>query len=420
MPIIETNNIAKRYIIGRKDSTCDSLRDELVTNVQKPIRWLMGFRETKKDFWALKDISFAVERGEILGIIGANGAGKSTLLKILSRITPPTQGEIIMRGRVASLLEVGTGFHAELSGRENIYLNGAILGMKRSEIQKKFDEIVQFSGVSKFLDTPVKRYSSGMYVRLAFAVAAHLEPDILLVDEVLAVGDAEFQKRSLGKMSEVTKNEGRTIIFVSHNMGAIQNLCGRCMFLDKGEIRSIGPTNEVIGSYLEESRKNIEVSLEDRTDRVGNGEIKVTNFRIIDSKTNSPIGFVASGQDIYLEISYRSKFSQYTDIKNVNFSIVFTNNLGQFVAALNSRMANKEFKFLSNSGKVYCRIPKFSLMPGVFNIKISLEANNTLVDQVENASVIKVETGDFFGTGILNTYERQGVFMDHAWESEAK
>jgi len=262
-PIIEVKNIGKKYNIVHQRGGYIALRDVLMNVLKAPFfflktkaRQMTGF-EKKEEFWALKNISFSVKRGEIVGIIGANGAGKSTLLKILSQITPPTEGEIILQGRVSSLLEVGTGFHLELTGRENIFLNGAILGMKKKEIVKKFDEIVEFAGIGKFLDTPVKYYSSGMYVRLAFSVAAHMEPDILIVDEVLAVGDAEFQKKSLGKMEEATKHEGRTILFVSHNMDAIKSLCSRCILLSGGRVEEIGPTAEVVASYLaEEANKN--------------------------------------------------------------------------------------------------------------------------------------------------------------------
>ncbi len=254
--IIEIKNISKCYnITGRKRGYV-ALRDIFSEYLKHPfasgknlIKSILG-RNRNETFWALKDINFTVEKGEAIGLIGANGAGKSTLLKILSRITPPTTGEISLTGKVASLLEVGTGFHPELTGRENIFLNGAILGMTRKEIAKKFDAIVSFSGIGDFIDTPVKRYSSGMYVRLAFSIAAHIEPDILLVDEVLAVGDAEFQKKCLGKMEEVTGKAGRTILFVSHNMGAIQKLCSKTVLLDKGRIVMIGPTDTVIGHYL--------------------------------------------------------------------------------------------------------------------------------------------------------------------------
>jgi lipopolysaccharide transport system ATP-binding protein len=254
--IIETRNIGKKYDITHERGRYIALRDVLMNAIKSPFSFLKtkakqvtGF-EKKEEFWALKNVSFNVKRGEVVGIIGANGAGKSTLLKILSQITPPTEGEIILRGRVGSLLEVGTGFHPELTGRENIFLNGAILGMKRKEIAEKFDEIVEFAGIGKFLDTPVKYYSSGMYVRLAFSVAAHMDPDILIIDEVLAVGDAEFQKKCLGKMEEIAKSEGRTILFVSHNIAAITRLCRRTILLKEGKIVKDGPTKEVTDAYL--------------------------------------------------------------------------------------------------------------------------------------------------------------------------
>jgi lipopolysaccharide transport system ATP-binding protein len=250
---ISISGIGKRYTIGReRRERYTALRDVIARSFASAIK-KMTFRPEAKnrteEFWALKNVSFTVKQGERLGIIGRNGAGKSTLLKILSRITSPTEGDIVLRGRVASLLEVGTGFHPELTGRENIFLNGAILGMNRLEIKSKFDDIVEFSEISNFLDTPVKRYSSGMYVRLAFAVAAHLEPEILLVDEVLAVGDLSFQNKCMNKMQDVA-GSGRTVIFVSHNMGAIHSLCPRCVLLDKGRLIQDGPTNEVIETYV--------------------------------------------------------------------------------------------------------------------------------------------------------------------------
>jgi lipopolysaccharide transport system ATP-binding protein len=252
-PIITVENLGKRYVLGHQRSKEDGFRHVIEGALRAPLKWLRSRRERKKpereDFWALKDISFNVQQGEVVGIIGRNGAGKSTLLKVLSRITEPTAGRININGRVASLLEVGTGFHPDLTGRENIFLNGAILGMSRAEIRRKFDEIVAFSEVEKFLDTPVKRYSSGMYVRLAFAVAAHLEPEILVVDEVLAVGDAQFQKKCLGKMGEVAKG-GRTVLFVSHNMLAVQQLCARCLLFEHGRLRAGGAVQEIVEQYL--------------------------------------------------------------------------------------------------------------------------------------------------------------------------
>jgi len=255
MPIIEVKNIGKKYNINHRRGGYVALRDVLADIFRHPFRFLQrralaatGLAK-KEEFWALKDVSFNVEKGEVIGIIGHNGAGKSTLLKILSQITPPSTGEIRINGRVGSLLEVGTGFHPELTGRENIFLNGAILGMRKSEIARKFDEIVEFAEITQFLDTPVKRYSSGMYVRLAFAVAAHLEPEILIIDEVLAVGDQAFQQKCLGKMQQVANSEGRTILFVSHHMAAVRRLCQKCIVLDKGRASPLLDTEEAVDRY---------------------------------------------------------------------------------------------------------------------------------------------------------------------------
>src|SRR5258707_2232895 len=251
--IITVENLSKKYIIGHQRGKDDGLRHAIERAVRAPLRWLRHGRRTQgaqhEEFWGLRDVNLELKQGEVVGIIGRNGAGKSTLLKILSRITEPTKGRVRIKGRVASLLEVGTGFHQELTGRENIFLNGAILGMTHAEIKRKFDEIVAFAEVEKFLDTPVKRYSSGMYVRLAFAVAAHLEPEILVVDEVLAVGEAEVQNKCLGKMSEVAGG-GRTVLFVSHNMGAILNLCGGGILLVDGRISRSGRADQAVAAYL--------------------------------------------------------------------------------------------------------------------------------------------------------------------------
>ena len=270
--IIKAENVGKKYIIShQKKQRYQTIQEETIKLAKKGVKKILSpfiskYRDNtprKEDFWALKDVNFEIEQGDRVGIIGRNGAGKSTLLKILSRITEPTTGKFTAKGRIASLLEVGTGFHPELTGRENIFLNGSILGMSRAEIKKKFDEIVAFAEVEKFLDTPVKRYSSGMYVRLAFAVAAHLEPEILIVDEVLAVGDAQFQKKCLGKMEEVSKGEGRTVLFVSHNMGAIQNLCNKAIYLNNGSLFLYDETNKVIKKYLanQDYLNNIELDL---------------------------------------------------------------------------------------------------------------------------------------------------------------
>jgi len=317
--IIEVKNLSKKYNIVHRQGGYVALRDVLTNVFRNPFRFAKNKAKVaigkveKEEFWALRDINFTVEKGEAIGIIGANGAGKSTLLKILTEITPPTEGEVRLKGSVASLLEVGTGFHPELTGRENVFLNGAILGMTKKEIHAKFDDIVEFAGIEKFLDTPVKRYSSGMAVRLAFSVAAHLEPDILLVDEVLAVGDAEFQKKCLGKMDEVTKQAGRTILFVSHNMAAIQRLCGRCVLIEKGKIKKIGKTKNVVNNYLGDSNESQAV-FEYKEDKKKKMQIK--KIEILDHK-NELTNNLDVTQLFKIKINYQ-----------INEDINCTNHLG--------------------------------------------------------------------------------------------
>ena len=311
MSIIEIKNLGKKYNITHQRGGYIALRDVLMNVLKSPFSFLktkvkqVTGMETKEEFWALKNINLEVQKGEIVGIIGSNGAGKSTLLKILSQITPPTTGEIKIHGRVGSLLEVGTGFHPELTGRENIFLNGAILGMTRSEMAKKFDAIVDFAGIDKFLDTPVKYYSSGMYVRLAFSVAAHMEPDILIVDEVLAVGDAEFQKKCMCKMEEVTKKQGRTILFVSHNMGAIKQLCSRCVLLQNGKIIKFGATDDVVSYYLGGQNKELgEISSKFTTDEKTLFPAQVTKIWI-ENENGIEISQSEIKKDVILNIGYR-------------------------------------------------------------------------------------------------------------------
>lgn len=322
--IIEVKNLGKKYVINHHRGGYIALRDILTNIIKNPFAFLkkkareIAGIDTKEDFWALKNVSFNIEPGEVVGIIGRNGAGKSTLLKILTGITPPTTGEIKMRGKVASLLEVGTGFHPELTGRENIFLNGAILGMTKKEIIKKFDEIVAFAGIEKFLDTPVKYYSSGMYVRLAFSVAAHMEPDILLVDEVLAVGDAEFQKKCLGKMEEVTKKSGRTILFVSHNMAAIQSLCKKCVLLEKGSIKKIGDTEEVINQYLSDNTiKSGMGKVWGETERPGNDIARLISTRLI-NRDGKTLSYTYSNKEVGVEMIYEVKKGGYFPIPSIH------------------------------------------------------------------------------------------------------
>jgi lipopolysaccharide transport system ATP-binding protein len=309
---IRVESVGKCYRLGTTDpGPRGLLTEQLGHALRAPFRRLSDGNvqdqpRRRESFWALRDISLAVEPGEVVGLIGANGAGKSTLLKILSRITPPTEGRIVLRGRVATMLEVGTGFHPELTGRENVYLNGTILGMRRREIEARFDEIVAFSGIERFIDTPVKRYSSGMYVRLAFAVAAHLEPEILLVDEVLAVGDADFQRRCLGKMRDVVQDEGRTIVFVSHNLSAIQRLCGRSYWLDSGRVAAEGPSQQVVAAYLQRAgsrQHGGEAEVGDDAARIGTGDARLRRVAMLNA-AGEPIDQLLLGQAFSLRLTF--------------------------------------------------------------------------------------------------------------------
>src|SRR5262245_57934611 len=312
-----------------------------------------------EEFWALRDISFAVNEGEVVGIIGRNGAGKSTLLKILSRITHPTEGRVEIRGRVGSLLEVGTGFHPELTGRENVYLNGAILGMTRKQIDAKFEEIVDFAGVEKFLDTPVKRYSTGMYMRLAFAVAAHLDPGILIVDEVLAVGDADFQKKCLGKMSEVARRN-RTVLLVSHNMAAIQALCGRVLLMEAGRLKASGPPNKMISLHLSDPAAATE-SLASRKDRQGDQRIRIEWVAIYPA-TGRPANPVCQGDDVVLELGYRNR----TDarIAELEVCIGVYDMQGRAITFLENRPLHMSVNAARENGSFICTVKRLPFMPG--------------------------------------------------------
>lgn len=415
--IISVENLSKRYLIGRQAQKGDGLRHALERAVRAPFAMLRPEARLKRakteEFWALRDLNLEIKQGEMLGVIGRNGAGKSTLLKLLSRITEPTTGSIKLRGRVASLLEVGTGFHPELTGRENIFLNGSILGMSRVEIKRKFDEIVAFAEIDKFLDTPVKRYSSGMYVRLAFAVAAHLEPEILIVDEVLAVGDAEFQKKCLGKMEDVSAKQGRTVILVSHQMPAIQNLCSRCVLLDRGRLVKEGKTEEIVADYMAAGAELANADLAERTDRVGKGHAKITGIQMLDG-AGEPIREAASGSDVILRVSYAVAGGE--TLGKCVVCLAFYKDLECYFG-LSTALVSKDEIQIAGQGSIDFRVPAWPLSGGRYRVDVYMETGSDMQDLVNDAAYIDTADGDFFGTGKVchDDYWRNFVLVPHSW-----
>jgi len=419
---IKVENISKRYRIGMKEEIQDTLGGAMISWVKSP---LSNFKRVQKlsrfvaddaedIIWAVRDISFKVKHGEVLGIIGKNGAGKSTLLKILARITEPTSGSAKINGRIASLLEVGTGFHQELTGRENVYLNGTILGMRRKEIEKKFDEIVDFSGVEKFIDTPVKRYSSGMRVRLAFAVAAHLDPEILLIDEVLAVGDTEFQKRCIGKMGDIA-GEGRTVLFVSHNMIAVQSLCSRGILLKDGTVDTNSNISEVVNNYIANVTMEIDSnSLSVRNEGKEQSQIRFKTIEFFDTNSKKRISTALSGQPISIKITYEN--SSNREIEDVNFGLAFYTSPGSFLFACGSRPSGTVFSVKPGIGSVWCKIPKLPLNAGRVYFNAHCDSKNVTFDSIQDAGYLDVEKGDFYGTGLVPASHLQGVFIDYSYQ----
>lgn len=404
--VISVHNLGKRYKIGGQQPH-RTLREKLDDKAMAPFRFARHLvtrngngntrRHAKSEtIWALKDVSFDVRRGEVVGIIGRNGAGKSTLLKILSRITEPTEGYADINGRIASLLEVGTGFHPELTGRENIFLNGSILGMRRAEIQRKFDEIVAFAEIEKFIDTPVKHYSSGMYVRLAFAVAAHLDPEILLVDEVLAVGDASFQKKCLGKMGDVAK-EGRTVLFVSHNMAAVENLCQRAVVLDHGEICYIGTAGDGIAAYLEAGtvshQGDVDLSIHPARRKEALPLLK--RVRLLDAEGNVKDRFHC-GESLSIEFT----FEPVIPLKTPQFGIGIDDWMGSRIFSITTYFSDSELPSLETQSKVLCHIDELPLAPGRYTLSLCAGTlQNTLIDALDGALSFDVESVDFYGNG---------------------
>ena len=398
LPAIEVSGLSKRYVI-QHESRHDNLRDTLHHTARKlwrRLRWGTGF--TREEFWALRDVAFTVQPGEVVGIIGRNGAGKSTLLKVLSRITEPTAGKVKLRGRVASLLEVGTGFHPELTGRENIFLNGAILGMSRAEIRKKFDEIVAFAEVERFLDTPVKRYSSGMYVRLAFAVAAHLEPEILIVDEVLAVGDAAFQKKCLGKMQSVSEKDGRAVLFVSHQMDAIVRLCRRAILLQAGTIVDEGNASDVVGRYFsaKSSTRHSWASSDTTTIR----QIRVSQ---------SPAGVDGAVFDSSRPIDVAINTLRSDLLPGVQIALRICDSLGRAVfTTTNTDHEERSFDLRPGGTRHTVRIPPLLLPSGRYSLVAAIcVPGKRVIEAVDDAIVFEV--GDITPAAVRLRDGREGA-----------
>ncbi len=421
MPAISVENLSKAYRIGLKQETPDTLVGAVKNIVSAPFRNARKLRrlsttnvrndETENDdtLWALKDVSFEVNQGDVVGVIGRNGAGKSTLLKVLSRITEPTCGRVVVEGRVSSLLEVGTGFHPELSGRDNIYMNGTILGMTKREIDSKFDEIVDFSGVEKFIDTPTKRYSSGMQVRLAFAVAAHLEPEILIVDEVLAVGDADFQEKCMGKMREVASG-GRTVIFVSHNLRSVRALCKKGIVFQSGTVQTNGTIEQAISCYTASIRQNASTAVADRTDRGGNGKAKLLSVGAT-GQGDKPI---STGGVLLFNFEYRSA------IPNVNCVFTIYDSRGDSLISMSSSPSAAVDVVETPDGKRFeCTLDECPLMPGCYRLNVALHSGDDQLDHLEGALEFTVEGGYMRGRCVRGDGAFGRIVTPHIWKRTA-
>jgi lipopolysaccharide transport system ATP-binding protein len=407
--VIETHGLGKRYTLGVSGRGYGTLRESMVDLARRPLA--RGERKPKGDqLWALRDLSVTIGSGEVVGLIGHNGAGKSTLLKLLSRITEPSAGYGEVTGRVGSLLEVGTGFHPELTGRENVFLNGAILGMRKAEIRARFDEIVEFAEIERFLDTPVKRYSSGMSVRLAFAVAAHLEPEILLVDEVLAVGDASFQRKSLGKMTEVA-GEGRTIVFVSHNLAIIQSLCKRGILLERGRAVSDAPVNEAIDVYLRTLERSASQDLVEREDRDSRAwdQTRIKGVQIRSGGDGHP-DVVVGGQPATIEVRLTESLPM------LECRITIVNSLGQAVATVDSEFTSPADQRDPGLGtRIECEIGSLPLLPGRYRLDIVIKGRRQIQDGLQAAAFFDVEPG-IVGDRPMPTSGLEGdVALEHIW-----
>lgn len=409
---LEVHDLSKLYRLGSGGAAYGRLTESLAGAARRVLR--RDPREQQKDWelLALNRVSFAVDAGETVGLVGRNGAGKSTLLKVLSRITAPSSGGFSYEGRLGSLLEVGTGFHPELSGKENIYLNGAILGMRRREIDRRYDDIVAFAEIEKFLSTPVKRYSSGMFVRLAFAVAAHLPTEILLVDEVLAVGDAAFQRKCLGKMGDVA-TEGRTVFLVSHNTAAIEHLCTRSVLLDRGTVVADGPSQAVLAAYLDLIGSAATQDLAARGNRRGSGRLRFTGVQV--TTEGRPAAALVCGQPGEVELHYRGG----TELRNVHVSMAVHDALGRNVVHVSNEVSSGLFDLVPPSGVFRCQFPRVALLPGSYTLTLYATTSGEVADWVEAAAELQVLPGDFYGTGKLNPEGYGSLAVTHGWSATA-
>ncbi len=403
MAAITVRHLGKQYRLGTQ--TYDTLRDQLAGLFRR------GARAERQTFWALKDVSFEVAKGDIVGVIGRNGAGKSTLLKILSQITEPTEGEVRIRGRVASLLEVGTGFHPELTGRENVFLNGAILGMTRAEITRKFDVIAAFAEMDTFLDTPVKHYSSGMTTRLAFAVAAHLEPEILIIDEVLAVGDAAFQKKCIGKMGEVARG-GRTVIFVSHNMAAVTSLCTRGLYLERGQVKAAGPMQEIADAYLNDALPQGGKSSFRGDGQRGSGKLRFTDLEI---RSGEVTGAAVCGAGLRFRLTYAAE----QDRVAARFIVNIYDHQQIRLLAMDSVTDSSMPQFFPREGTVELQVPAdVSLAPGRYSVELAAVIYDEVADHIPGAMEFEMRNGDFFGNGKM-PHDPAAFLVKAPWSLQA-
>jgi lipopolysaccharide transport system ATP-binding protein len=420
---LRTDGLGKRYRIGTRLDPDASLAGSVVRGIGAPIRNLRTLRKLRRFeerdesdvIWAFRDVSFEVQTGEILGVVGRNGAGKSTLLKVLSRITEPSEGSAELRGRVSSLLEIGAGFHGDLSGRDNIFLKGTLLGMTRREVAARFDDIVEFAEIGQFVDTPVKRYSSGMYVRLAFAIAAHLDPDVLIADEVLAVGDAEFQRRSVGSMRTAAEELGRTVLFVSHDLSVISSLCTRAIWLDQGRLRAHGAVDEVVDAYMHSLEHEHSSDLAHRTDRTGNGSARATRvaIRALDGSAG---GRIPAGTPVEIRISFEELNGR--DPAKLAVTVWIETFLREKVAMMSTELTRDQLQTNGVGGVVVCRIDDLPLNEGDYMCQVRIDVNGKVADWISDTTRFRVDPGQFYSSGLHPGAKEARALLRHSWTLE--